>query len=41
MEIPPLQTSWEFFEHIYDHVDKLNPGDLLYSNFKAAVKCNE
>lgn len=38
---PTLQTSWEFFEQIYDHMDKINPSDLLYSHFKTIVKCNE
>lgn len=38
---PTLQTFWEFFEQIYNHVDKINPGDKHYTNFKAVVKCHE
>lgn len=36
-----LKTSRVFFEQIYDHVGKIDPGDMLYLSFTAIVKCNE
>lgn len=38
---PTLKTSQGFFEQTYDHADKTDPSDMLYSSFTATVKCNE